>query len=842
MPDPIHSKYGLTRALLITGFLISLVMSAAYLVQPAFIRSTNNRTIDVVLNLAHTAPASGSIVIVDIDEKSLARYGQWPWPRNLLAQLLGTINQSAPASVALDMVLAEPDRTSPLGVQAHRKGKPDHHREISGATGVLPDHDQDLADTLAKGPFVLGYQFLFRNVPKPQTSRELHPPSIVCINMPDAVEDHSLFFTARGLVCNRQLFSDAVTHSGFMNATPDEDGILRRMPMLIRFEDRLYPSLALAAMMQYQKSSQIEILLKKGSGSLDLMVGNRSVPVDFQGNMIVQFTRRYDATSRISAGDILDGKFSPERLKKKVVMVGSSAAGLEPTYQTSTRPVYTHSEIHAQVLDNLLTGQLAIRTRAFLIWEVMVGLLAATFSCLAIARMRILPSTAVCGTLLAGTWLGVRLVFQARGYLFSPLFPTTLIALNYAVLTIFKTWKIQVVVREVADSTLMLLKSSEENLNAVIKAVPDVIFRLDAAGRIAFISPAIAKYDASPDDLRGQSMLTLIKTEYRDAFVKLTEDALQGVPGNLDLKFETVSLKGREQWLETHVVPFRNEAGEIVSLLGIARNITGRKHSEKILAEKQSQLEEMNESLEQRVMESVADSRKKDQILLQQSRLAAMGEMIGNIAHQWRQPLNTLGLIVQELRMTYGREEFNKESLEASVSKAMGLISHMSKTIDNFSNYFKPDKEKALFNVNQAVADTISLVELSFKNQGIKIEVVETADARVNGYVNEYSQVLLNILFNCKDAFEECHSDGERLVRITIFEENDKSVVTVADNAGGIPEEVMDKIFDPYFTTKEQGKGTGIGLYMSKAIIEKNMGGRLAMRNTADGAEFRIEV
>jgi PAS domain S-box-containing protein len=642
-------------------------------------------------------------------------------------------------------------------------------------------------------------------------------------SQPDAVQDHSLFFTAQGLVCNRQLFSNAVTHSGFMNATPDADGILRRVPMLIRFEDRLYPSLALATMMQYEKSSQIVIRLGKSSGILDLMVGNRSIPVDAQGNMRVQFSRRNGATPRVSAGDILGGKFSPEKLKGKIVLVGSSAAGLEPTYQTSTGPVHTHSEIHAQVLDNVLTGQLASRTRVFLWWEVLVGLLVATGTCLAVARMRILPSTAVCLAIVAGTWLAMRLIYQARGYLLSPLFPTVLMVLNYAVLTIFKTWEIQVVARDVADSTLILLKSSEENLDSIIKAVPDIIFRLDPMGRIAFVSPAIAEYAEHPDALLGQSMLPLVKTEYHDAFVKLTNSALQGVPGNLE--FEAVGLKGRDVWLDTHVVPFRNDAGEIVSLLGIARNITDRKNTEKALAEKQLQLEEMNMHLEQRVAEAVSDSRKKEQILLQQSRLAAMGEMIGNIAHQWRQPLNTLGLIVQELGLTYGREEFNKKSLEASVIKAMGLISHMSKTIDNFSNYFKPDKEKAPFNVSQAVANTISLLEQSFKNQGIKIEVVEIVDTVVNGYKNEYSQVLLNILFNCKDAFEECDVDRERLVRITISKESGRSVVTVADNAGGVPEDVMDKIFDPYFTTKGPDKGTGIGLYMSKAIIEKTWEG-----------------
>jgi PAS domain S-box-containing protein len=274
----------------------------------------------------------------------------------------------------------------------------------------------------------------------------------------------------------------------------------------------------------------------------------------------------------------------------------------------------------------------------------------------------------------------------------------------------------------------------------------------------------------------------------------------------------------------------------------IVQDITERKRAEEALAEKQSLLEELNANLERRVADAVLDSRKKDQVLILQGRQAAMGEMIGNIAHQWRQPLNSLGLIVQELLLTYGSDRFNKETLEAGVGKAMGVISRMSKTFDDFSNYFKPDLEKGLFNVSRAIAKTLALVGPNLKHMNIGIEVVEKDDAEINGFENEYSQVLLNILLNCRDAFAGCSIDRSRAITITVFKENGRSEVTVADNAGGIPADIMDKIFDPYFTTKGPGQGTGIGLYMAKTIIEKNMSGRLTVRNTADGAEFRIEV
>ncbi len=233
--------------------------------------------------------------------------------------------------------------------------------------------------------------------------------------------------------------------------------------------------------------------------------------------------------------------------------------------------------------------------------------------------------------------------------------------------------------------------------------------------------------------------------------------------------------------------------------------------------------------------------REKEQMLIQQSRQAAMGEMIGNIAHQWRQPLNTLGLTVQQLSLYYDLGEFTKEFLDNSVDKSMGLIQHMSQTIDDFRNYFRPDKEKVEFKVQEAIASTLILIEDSFKSQLIGIELVAKGDPVIHGFRNEFAQVVLNILNNARDVLMEREIKDPK-VTITIGSENDRAVVIIADNAGGIPEEIMGKIFDPYFTTKGPQAGTGVGLFMSKTIIDKNLGGSLTAQNIAAGAEFRIEV
>jgi signal transduction histidine kinase len=277
---------------------------------------------------------------------------------------------------------------------------------------------------------------------------------------------------------------------------------------------------------------------------------------------------------------------------------------------------------------------------------------------------------------------------------------------------------------------------------------------------------------------------------------------------------------------------------QIIFLLLATYEMAVKKNQE--LNDTKSELRALNQKLEKRVEERTRELREKDQLLILQSRQAAMGEMIGNIAHQWRQPLNTLGLMVQQ-QMFYDVGEITREFLDQNADRSMELIRHMAQTIDDFRNYFRPDKEKVEFKVGEAIANTLSLIEGSLQSPLIRVEIIAEDDPVIVGYRNEYAQVLLNVLNNARDALTEKEID-DPCVTITICTEGEKSVVTIADNAGGIPEGIMDRIFDPYFTTKGPQAGTGVGLFMSKTIIEKNMGGKLSVLNTAKGAEFRIEV
>ncbi|MFZ2949040.1 MAG: PAS domain-containing sensor histidine kinase, partial [Desulfuromonadaceae bacterium] len=349
---------------------------------------------------------------------------------------------------------------------------------------------------------------------------------------------------------------------------------------------------------------------------------------------------------------------------------------------------------------------------------------------------------------------------------------------------------------------------------------PNPVLEVDRAGEIVYCNPAahrfLAEYGMDAEECRMflppdmERILTELETQKESAVYReiIIADRIFGQTVQLVPQFEKIRL--------------------------YAYDITERKRAEVAL-------KLAYEEMEKRVEERTVELRDKDQMLLLQSRQAAMGEMIGNIAHQWRQPLNTLGLMIQRQLLIYDLGEFTREMLEKDVSSSMEVIQHMSRTIDDFRNYFRPDKEKIIFNVHDVIVNTLSLLEGTLQNTQINITIVAKDDPVIYGYQNEYSQVLLNILMNAKDALLERNVVDPR-VTITICSENGCAVVTVSDSAGGIPEDITDKIFDPYFTTKGPQQGTGVGLFMSKTIIEKNMGGRLSVRNSTDGAEFRIEV
>lgn len=290
-----------------------------------------------------------------------------------------------------------------------------------------------------------------------------------------------------------------------------------------------------------------------------------------------------------------------------------------------------------------------------------------------------------------------------------------------------------------------------------------------------------------------------------------------------------------------------------------------RKRTEYVITMAEITLQKaFQDELRKRVEQEVETVRRQEQIIFEQKKLADMGLMISAIAHQWRQPINAIGLCVQYLTGEYRAGKFTQETMEESEKIIMDLVYHMSDTIKDFRLFFLDKKEIDEFEVIRVLSDIFKLisVQLSADNIILKLRCRSGGDTfectnlteypeqlvnktMIRGYLGEFKQVLLNVIYNAVDAINDTRkSPGEKkgVIEVDINCGDGSLTIVIADNGPGIPEEIRTKIFNPYFTTKEEGKGTGIGLYMTKIVIEDHMKGKITAENRSSGAEFTIKL
>ena len=254
--------------------------------------------------------------------------------------------------------------------------------------------------------------------------------------------------------------------------------------------------------------------------------------------------------------------------------------------------------------------------------------------------------------------------------------------------------------------------------------------------------------------------------------------------------------------------------------------------------EKTKELKEINSILEIRIKKEVEDNLKKDRLLSQQQKMVSMGQMIENIAHQWRQPLSLITTNASAIKLKKQINDLDDDFLNNSLNSILNTSKYLSNTIDDFRYFFKPQKEKSDFYLEKCCSKTIDLINSNFLSHNIKI-IYKIENIKVFGYETELIQVLINILNNAKDALVSSNIN-EKLIFIDIFKKEDKAIIEINDNAGGIDEEIINKVFEPYFTTKHQSQGTGIGLFMCQEIIHKHMNGQIFISNTT--FEFNNET
>ena len=382
------------------------------------------------------------------------------------------------------------------------------------------------------------------------------------------------------------------------------------------------------------------------------------------------------------------------------------------------------------------------------------------------------------------------------------------------------------------------LRESEHKYRELVENANSAIITIDVHAAITFFNKYAEQFFGfSQEKIIGRNVVgtivPAIESSGRDLAV-LVREICADPERFKDIEYENITKDGRRVWVQWMNKAVLDPAGNLAGILSIGNDVTERR---KLL----EQLEHLNRKLAERAWEEITKNRTREQLLQLQSRQAAMGEMIDNIAHQWRQPLNNLGLVLQGMEKKFANGSLSRERMQEQARTGMSLIRYMSQTINDFTNFFRHDKEMVIFRIKDVITTALSFMETSLKRNSITVVVDVADDVTVKGYRNEYTQVLVNILNNARDVFVE-RAIETPVITLHAFRENGWSSLTIADNGGGISSELIDKIFTPYFTTKEHNQGTGIGLYMSKTIIENNVNGKLTVRNTRDGAEFRLEV
>jgi len=605
-------------------------------------------TSSILFNQINDQKTASYSVVIDIDERSLQQLGQWPWPRIIDAQLIDSINQLHPTAIGVNILFAEKDRVSPIAITEFYKTFFNLNIHIDNLPSKLMDNDKLLATSIANSNATIATYFYNSSY-----------TSSFCENISyknNLFSHRRTELNAPALLCNYAPIQNSVENFGFINAWEDSDGTLRRIPIFINYKNRVFPSFALAMLLSFDKNLKIDI----ESNRILLDVFKKSPKV-------------------FSAIDLLSGKIPEEEIKGKVVVIGSSVVGLNPTYTTSSGKLISNSMIHALIADSILSDQVISQPK----------------------------------------------VYKKINILLSFLFSTLLMIL------LFKRRYFEIMI-------LFLL-------------------------------------------IIVVSFLALFYSYSHGYYISI---------GYF--------------WTPTFYV---------FILLLIYYSI-------KINKENQEQ----------------------EKILIIQSKLASMGEMIALIAHQWRQPLSSINGVVINIDVDNRKKILTDELLDKYLNQIENTTAYLSKTINDFTDFFSKNKKSESFYIHDIIKQTEDLTVIS-SHKNIEIIYSQDEDIRIVGYSSELIQSLLVLLNN---AIYACQNNLDNIeygkIMISAYKTKSHISISIEDNGGGISKRNIKKIFDPYFTTKDKESGTGLGLYILRLIVEDSMYGKVFVENGKDGAIFTIQI
>ena len=590
---------------------------------------------------------SSYTVIIDIDEKSLQQLGQWPWPRVINAKLIDTINNMKPSALGINILFPEKDRTSPLVMKEFYKKFFNLNIHLNDFPTELQDNDKLLAHSIQQSGATLSTYFHDSPYTDSHCQKLLYKE-----NLFKKIETD---LNTPSLLCNYETLQNEVENFGFINASVDSDGVFRRIPLFVDYKSHIFPSFALATILSFDKYVNL---------------------TNEQSSILVNFATKPKV---FSATDILSGKIPASEIQGKIVVLGSSLIGVNPTYLTSTGKKVSSSMIHASVIDNILENSFLVENEIYKTINLLISFVLSI--------------------------LIVLLLFK-RFYL-------------YVVALFFFTMLI---------SFYYLLNSylAGTYISIAYLWIPFLLF---------FI------------------LILLYHTKFID-------------------------LERQEQ----------------------------------------------------------------EKLLIRQSKLASLGEMISLIAHQWRQPLSAINGSVLNIDINLRKQNLYSKELDKQLNEIEETTDYLSRTIHDFTDFFLINKRKETFYISDVITQTERLIALS-NYKDVQIIYKRKEDIELTGYKSELVQSLLILLNNSIYACHENLDDtGQGEIIIDTSLKKELLSISVEDSGKGIDKKNIKKIFNPYFTTKNRQHGTGLGLYILRLIIENSMNGKIFVSNGEKGAIFTIKI
>ena len=420
------------RLVLLCGIVPVAVAAMLALYRPAFLATLDYASYDSIMRRAAMPPPSGQVLIVDIDERSLSTFGQWPWRRDVIARLVARIRDLGAAAIALDVMFAEPDRHEQSIEAAAQDRTADERARASN--GAAPG-DAAFADVLRRGRVVLGDAMTFDGSGRASTGCVLHPIGLAIVQR--AEERTEPFFRASGAICSLPLLARAAGASGFLNATPDPDGILRRVPLLVELDGQIYPGLALAAVVAAKGSDQTALRIANVN-TVTLSLGDRVVPLDGKSNLLLRYRGRKGAFQYVSVADVLGGGLPPDTFRDRLAFVGATALGTRDAVATPFDTEFTGVEVQATVADNLLRQDSIRRPESAVALEAQTALFAGIALVLLVGRAGLFWGGAAGLAGVAVLWSAAVWLVSRYGVFLSPLFATIAVVCSLGPMTIAK--------------------------------------------------------------------------------------------------------------------------------------------------------------------------------------------------------------------------------------------------------------------------------------------------------------------------------------------------------------------------------------------------------------------